>query len=144
MGLIYPTLELPKLKTPAQEEVSFKKSVPRFDNVSGEFEIDKAGRVIMATPQETFELWVLKVCATERNTRLAYSDKIGVEMRDIAQIKNPSAVRSRIIRTLTEAVSVHPLTEAVRDFRFKNVADRIYVTFSVQTKQWRSEIAIEL
>ena len=90
----------------------------------------------MATPKETFETWCLKVCITERGTRLAYSDKIGTEFAALAGIDDNERVKSSIIRTITESLMVHPQTAWVKNFRFRTEADKLFVSFDVKGKDF--------
>ena len=88
--------------------------------------------MILDDGQEAFEKWCMKTCMVERGTRLAYSDKIGVEMIAALKESTADAVKSSIVRTLTEAILVHPLAEYVKNFAFRIEADKIQIDFTVK------------
>ena len=144
MPSLYPTFNLPSVVTqnltPTQKSY---RPAPMFDFDSGDFVRDGAGRIVMAEGKEAYMEWCLKQCATERYTKLAYSDKIGVEItaavRDSAS--DPAAVQSAIERTITEALMVHPATEYVRRFQFSwDGSDSLHVRFVVKGYDWDEEM----
>lgn len=141
---LFPTINLPTIATPqSSNENKFVRS-PKFDWLTGDFVLDSSGRMILADERESFESWCLKVCQTERNTRLAYSDKIGVELENALKLPTPEAAKSAIIRTLTEALMIHPLTEAIKNFSFGGDGDGLRVTFDVQSKIFDESISISV
>ena len=144
MPSLYPTFNLPKVAVrniePAKRTY---RPAPMFDYDSGDFVRDGAGRLVMADGKEAYMEWCLKQCVTERGTKLAYSDKIGVEM--VAALKDgeadPGAVQSAIERTITEALMIHPATEYVRKFKFGwDGGSHLLVTFVVKGYDWEEEI----
>lgn len=145
MPSLYPTLNLPQLVKPQSIKPSrLDKVAPYFDFATGEFLFDGAGRIIMADEYETFEQWCLKVCMTERYSYLAYSDKIGVELDDATRGPNIEAVQSAIIRTITEAIMVHPAAEYVKNFAFEIEGDNVWVSFDVKAREWSDERRLAL
>ena len=142
---LYPQINLPTLTAPRSKNKSlWNKTAPTFDFEVGEFLFDAAGRPIFADSEETFQEWCLKVCMTERNTRLAYSEKIGTEMRNIPQVSHEVA-KSQIIRTITESIMVHPQAEYVKNFSFRNEAEHLWVSFDVKGKNFeRRRLEVEL
>lgn len=137
MPSLYPTISLPTLVAPPTTPSERKYlPAPFFDLESGDFLFDSAGRFIFADGKEAFEQWCVKVCATERGTRLAYSDKVGTEFEAAMHMSDPEAVKSSIIRTITESIMVHPAAEYVKDFQFRMSGDNLYVTFTVKGKPW--------
>ena len=135
MASIYPEINLPTLVAPRRKSTSNQnKATPYFDFRFGEFSFAPSGKPIMASPREAFEQWCIKVCYTERNTKLAYSDKIGVEFHELAGMNDIQAVKSKIIRTITEAIMVHPAAERVKNFSFKIEGDNVWVSFDVKAK----------
>ena len=137
MPQLYPTINLPSLVAPPTTPKDRKYlPAPYFDWQAGDFTFDSAGRPIMADGKTAFEDWCIKVCATERGTRLAYSDKIGTEFEAVIHMSDPEAVKSSVIRTITESILVHPAAEYVKDFSFKVTGDNLYVTFTVKGKAW--------
>ena len=143
---IYPTINLPRLIAPStRRQKNLTEGLqPSFDFLSGEFLFEGAGRPILINGQDAFEQWALKVCMTERNTRLAYSDKIGTEFMRLATINDREAVKSHIIRTLTEAIMIHPHAKAVRDFSFTLGADSVRVSFEVLSDFGESRLKVEI
>ena len=117
---LYPTFNLPAVV--ADNERPKKRSYKQsffFDYEVGDFLRDGANRFVLAEGREAFCQWCLKQCATERGTKLAYSDKIGVEIVRAAKEENDiAAVESAIQRTITEALMVNPETEYVKNFQF--------------------------
>lgn len=143
---IYPTINLPRLIAPSatRQQKNLKEGLqPSFDFLSGEF-LFEAGRPILINNQNAFEQWVLKVCMTERNTRLAYSDRIGVEFMRLANLNDRAAVKSSIIRTLTEAIMIHPNARAVKDFSFTMEGDSVWVKFEVWSDFGESKLKVEV
>ena len=137
MANLYPTINLPTLIAPRRKSLTQSKKVsPYFDYRTGEFLFAPSGKPKMATPKEAFEQWCVKVCLTERGTRLAYTDKFGVEFNELAGMNDNEAVKSKIIRTITEAIMAHPQTAWVKNFSFKIEADNVYVSFTVKGKDF--------
>lgn len=142
---IYPTINLPRLIRPPsrQEKISASGEQPSFDFLTGEFLLS-GGKPQLVSGQESFEQWCLKVVMTERNTRLAYSERIGVEMERIAKMNDPNAIKSHIARTITEAIMVHPRALWVKDFQFTGSADNLYVSFVVRSDYGLSKLTAEV
>lgn len=139
MGL-YPTFDLPKMTAPKGSKVTEYKGAPYFDFDVGDFVLDGAHRPTMANGKEAFCQWCLKVCATERRTRLAYSDSIGVEIQKAAKdCKDIAALQSAIERTITEAILVNPAAELVKNFSFQYDGDHLWVTFTVVSTPYGEE-----
>lgn len=137
MPNLYPTINLPTLVSPRSQATEKKyRLAPKFDFERGEFLFDGAGRIIIADGKETFEQWCLKTCMTARGSRLAYSDKIGTEFFSATKEPDPAAVRSAIIRTITETILVNPAAEYVKDFEFDGSGDELHVSFSVKGRNW--------
>lgn len=136
---LYPTFKLPAVVADRQQ--SKKKSYKQsffFDYATGDFLRDGANRLVLAEGREAFCQWCLKQCVTERGTKLAYSDKIGVEIVKAAQEESDvKAIESAIQRTITEALMVNPETEYVKNFRFAwGGADSLLVSFVVKGHEW--------
>lgn len=144
---IYPRINLPRLIAPSatRQQKNLKEGLqPSFDFLSGEFLFGEGGRPISLNNQNAFEQWVLKVCSTERNTRLAYSDKIGVEFMRLATLNDRAAIKSSIIRTLTEAIMIHPRAKWVKDFSFTMEGDSVWVSFEVRSDFGESKLKVEV
>ena len=145
MPSLYPTINLPTLITPPTAPRDKKYlSAPAFDFETGDFLFDSAGRMTFAEGKRAFEDWCIKVCATERRTRLAYSDRIGTEFEGIIHMSDPEAIKSTVIRTITESIMVHPAAEFVKDFTFKIDGDNLQVSFLVKGKPWTEATRISL
>ena len=128
---LYPKINLPTFSTAQVSKVDYL-DAPQFDFSSGEFLFDNAGRIILS---DGLKDWCLKVCMTERDTRLAYSDKIGVEMADLPQEKNYRRAKSQIIRTISEALLVNPRVQSVKNFSFRRAAEEVRLSFDVNDIQ---------
>ena len=134
MPNLFPELNLPTILTPrSQREFKYRPS-PNFDFEVGDFVLDSRGRMTLADGQESFAQWCIKTCLTERRTRLAYSEKIGVEMNSAVKEPTSAAVKSAVARTITEAILVHPAAVAVKNFKFQIEADKVRVDFTVQAR----------
>lgn len=137
MPQLYPTINLPTLMAPrSQPAQKIYKVAPYFSFEVGDFLFDSAGRVIIADGKETFEQWCIKVCATERGTRLAYSDKIGTEFEAAMKEPDQAAVKSSVVRTITETILVNPVAEWIKNFSFTTEGDNLWVTFEVKGRPW--------
>jgi len=140
MANLLPTFELPTPIAPtSQTELKYRPS-PYFDFEVGDFVLDNRGRMTFADGQEAFAQWCLKACMVERATRLAYSDKIGVEMSDALKEPTAAAIKSAVARTITEAILVHPAAEYVRHFKFSMDGDKLQVTFTVKGRDLPEQI----
>lgn len=87
----------------------------------------------MADTQETFEQWCLKVATTERGSRLAYSTNYGVEFEAATKFSSPAAVKSMLIKTITEAILANPRAVYVKNFSFEIEGDEVRVSFDVKS-----------
>ncbi len=120
------------------------KPAPLFDFEKGDFVRDGANRIIFADSKEAFAQWCLKVCVTERGTKLAYSDKIGTEIMSAIKESDAESVKSSIERTITECLMVNPVTEYVKNFSFSIDGDHLFVSFVVKGKNWAEEIHLKV
>lgn len=137
MASILPEIKLPTLIPPTSETPpTFEKIAPYFDYRFGEFVFNPDGKPKMATPKETYEQWCIKTCLTERLTRLAYTHKFGVEFNELAGMNDGEAIKSKIVRTITEAIMAHPQTIWVKNFLFELYGDNLYVAFTVKGRDF--------
>ena len=145
MPNLYPTVNLPSLMKPQISDSEKKyRPAPLFDFQTGDFLRDGACRIVMADGKAAFAQWCLKVCVTERGTKLAYSDKIGTEIMSAVKESDAESVKSSIERTITEALMVNPVTEYVKNFSFSIDGDHLFVNFVVKGKNWAEEIALKV
>lgn len=131
-----PAFDMPKFieNNKKLDEMKYRPSY-YFDFEKGEFKTDAAGHVEKASGREAYIQWCMKVCMTERNTFLAYSNKIGVEMENAMQEADLGGVISAIERTITEALMVNKKTERVSNFQFiEGGPDVLYVYFEIWGK----------
>lgn len=137
MPNLYPTINLPTLiqPKPTANKQKYYPSIA-FNFEQGDFVFGGDGRPIMADEKTTFEDWCVKTCMTERGTKLAYSDKIGGEWEKAMRENDHNAVKSSIIRTITETIMVNPAAEYVKDFEFEGSGDELKVSFTVKGKPW--------
>lgn len=129
---IYPEINLPMIAIPRSHRDVKYHGAPNFDYTTGDFVTDGHGRMLLDDGKTAFEKWCLKTCMVERRTRLAYSDKVGIEFETLPKKSSPEAVKSALIRTLTEAILCHPAAEYVKNFRFELEGDNLRVTFDVK------------
>lgn len=125
-----------------EEDVNIEKYKPSvyFDFETGDFRRDGANRMVVADGREAFLQWCLKVTETERETFLAYGSDIGTEMEGLSNLPDWESRESEIESTITDALMVHPATEAVYDFEFEHSADECRVTFIVKGYDWDEEV----
>lgn len=129
---LFPVFEMPVIKaTSKAEELKYKQSI-YFDYDSGDFKQDGAHKVVIASGQEAYWQWCMKVVLTERYNRLAYSSDIGAEIESAIKEPDTEAVQSSLERTITEALMVNKHTEYVRDFEYTRESDGIRVSFTVK------------
>ena len=136
MPMLYPTFNLPTITPRSKPLVRRYYPAPYFDFESGDFVFLPDGKMKMASPKEAFEQWVLKVCMTERGTRLAYSTDIGTEFEAAMKMPSVEAVKSSVVRTITESIMCHPCAEWVKNFVFRAEGDSLWVTFDVKGRDW--------
>lgn len=132
---LFPVFELPEIPDNPEYDEKYSPSV-YFDFETGDFLRDGAGRMIASTGREAYIQWCLKMASTERESYLAYSDDIGVELEDLEELPGKDERESEIERTITEALLVHPATEYVRNFIFEHEGDAVRVTFDVKGYPW--------
>ena len=130
--MLYPEVNLPTIAIPQSSRQQKYKPAPNFDFATGDFILDGHGRMTFDDGQSAFEKWCVKTCMVERGSRLAYSDKVGIEFEQIASKRSPEAVKSALIRTLTEAILTHPAAEYVKNFSFSSDGDELRVTFDIK------------
>ena len=100
--------------------------------------------MIASGGREAYMQWCLKVASTERLSCLAYSDDIGTEFDELAEIPDRESRESEIERTITEALLVHPATEYVRDFEFTHEGDETYCSFTVKGYPWEEDETLSI
>ena len=136
---LFPTFDLPDIPEEDEDEEKYYPSV-FFDYEKGDFVLDGAHRMVKAEGYEAWIQWCLKVVGTERDSFLAYSEDIGTEFEDLANVPEWEARESEIEETITEALLVHPCTEWVRDFEFEHEPDACRVTFTVKGYGWDEQV----
>ena len=136
---LFPVVDISEFPEEDLGEEKYKPSV-YFDFDAGDFRRDGANRMIPADGREAYMQWCLKVIATEREAFLAYDSDIGTELEDISDLPDWESRESEIESTITDALMVHPATEAVYDFEFEHSADECRVTFIVKGYDWDEEV----
>lgn len=136
MPNLFPTFNLPTITPRSAPTARRYYQSPYFDFESGDFVFEPSGKIKMATGREAFEQWCLKVCMTERGTRLAYSTDIGTEFEAAMKMPSVEAVKSSVVRTITESIMCHPCAEWVKNFVFRAAGDSLWVTFDVKGRDW--------
>ena len=54
------------------------------------------------------------------------------------------AVKSAIIRTVTETIMTNPCAEWVKNFEFEVEGDELHVSFEVKGKEWQDAISLTI
>lgn len=129
---LFPVVSLPELISDSTEYDNKYKPSVQWDHDKGDFYVGSSGHLEESTGIETFKTWCCKVAMTERYRCLAYPSEIGVEMVDALDELDEKAVESAVERTITEALSVNPRTEYVRDFVFSHNGDKLECQFRVK------------
>lgn len=103
---------------------------PKFDFEKGDYVLDSAGNVVMATPEETWQQWCIKAISTERFTKRAYSDNMGIETRELWLYPEREAKELWLKRTIEETLMSDPWqrTMSVEKITFDYVRpDAVYI-----------------
>lgn len=130
--VLFPVEGVPEVdEQEAEYDTDYKRSIA-WDAKRGDFVVDGANKVVFCNGQEAFKTWCYKIALTERYACLAYGNEIGTEMKNATEEDEQEAVELEIERAITEALSVNPRTEYVRDFSFSWNADEVICTFSVK------------
>jgi hypothetical protein len=129
---LYPVFDVPEITAQTTPEKEHYKPSVYFDFAAGDFTRDGANRMVEATGKEAYAQWCMKIIATERDTCLAYSTRIGTEMEYAAAQPDHASVEASVERTVIEALMVNPKTEYVRDFVFTWSGTTLSATFKVK------------
>ena len=122
-------------------DTEYKRSM-KWDPQRGDFVRNAAGKIQECDGQEAFMTWCLKVSVTERNSCLAYSDEIGVEMDDALFQDDEKTTESMVQRTIEDALMVNPRTESVDNFSFSWNGDVLHGTYDVKGVDWEKPFRI--
>ena len=133
---LFPVFDVPEIDTQSQEDSRPYKPSVYFDFEKGDFRLDSAYRITIATGQEAYIQWCRKVVETEGDACLAYSTDIGIEGETALSELDGAAVESAIEKTITEALMVNVHTEYVKNFQFLWTADELHMSFIVKGKEW--------
>ena len=131
---LFPTVSIPSLSKPKQDNDIRYKRGPAWDFESGDFVRDGAGKIVTASGRDTYLTWCAKTSMTERFAKLSYPSSIGTEMEAAKHEKSRETVELALERTLREAIMVNPRTEYVRDFQFTWDGDDVHIAFRVKGK----------
>lgn len=110
---------------------------PMFDFEAGDFVRDGANRIVMCDGHEAYREWCLKVLNTQLGASMAYVG-IGIDGERAMAQPTRQATESHITRSITEALSMHPGTQRVKDFRFEWESDALHVSFTIDAKDMAS------
>lgn len=131
---LYPVFDVPEITAQTAPEKEHYRPSVSFDFEAGDFLRDGANRMVEATGKEAYMQWCMKIIATERDSFLAYSTRIGTEMEYAAAQPDHASVEASVERTVIEALMVNPKTEYVRDFVFSWVGATLSGTFKVKAR----------
>lgn len=135
---LFPVFDLPEIPDVPEYDEIYRPSA-YFDYETGDFLRDGANRIVASDGREAYMQWCVKAVSTERESCLAYSDDIGTEFEELADISDTESRESYIELTITEALIVHPATEYVKDFEFTHDGDGTWVSFVVKGYPWEEE-----
>ena len=133
---LFPVFDVPTIieqQEGLQDTPSYSKSV-FFDFEIGDFKKDQNNRIVIATPKETWVQWCVKAVMSERFQLLAYSDDYGAELESSFEIEDDEAIKSNLIRTISETLLADPMkrTASVADFTFEfSNGDGLIIGFEV-------------
>ena len=142
--ILFPITDVPEVEVQETEyDIDYKRSVA-WDIEKGDFIIDGANKIVQCEGQEAFRIWCYKMAMTERYSCFAYGDEIGTEMEKATEEEEQEAVELEIERAITEAITVNPRTEYVRDFSFIWNADEVICTFKVKGIEQDEEFEVTI
>ena len=118
---LFPVFDVPDVVADDTREIARYGIAPLFDFEREDFVLNGAGQIVFGTGHDAWVAWCMKIIATQRWAHLAYSDDIGVEMREVLALSDRRAQESMLERTITEALLADPArrTQQVVDFVFK-------------------------
>lgn len=129
---LFPTAAIPSLSKPVRDtDIRYKRSAA-WDFQKGDFIRDGTGKIVQAAGRDNYATWCVKVSTTERFAHLAYPNSIGAELEAAKQEQSREAAELSLERTITEAITVNPRTEYVRDFEFEWDGSDVKVKFTVK------------
>lgn len=130
---LFPTVSIPSLSLPKEDnDIRYKRSMA-WDLKAGDFVRDGSGKVLEDSGRDAYMVWCIKTSTTERYAKLAYPNSIGGEIEAAKKERSNEAVELALERTIREAIMVNPRTEYVRDFEFTwSGGDGLHVTFRVK------------
>jgi len=141
---LFPVFDIEDIIDDDDEKEEYLPSVS-FDFEKGDFVLDGAHRMVLASGREAYAQWCMKIIDTEREEFAAYSDDIGTEFEEIEDDGDRLTKESEIQSTITDALMVHPATEYVRDFVFEHLPDSCLVSFVVKGFDWEEQLlSVEL
>lgn len=111
---------------------------PKFDIEKGDYVLDSSGNIVMATPEETWQQWCIKALSTERFTKRAYSDNMGIETTQLWVYPEREAKELWLKRTIEEALMADPWqrTMSVKEIKFDYFKpDSVYVEIVIVGRQ---------
>lgn len=129
--ILFPTADVPELMEEPEYEDVYRPSVA-WDDALGDFVRSSSHKMVACDGVDAYKTWCVKMAATERYTRLAYPDELGVEIESAVKEDGDGAVESALERTITEALLVNPRTEYVRGFTFDRSGDTLQCSFIVK------------
>lgn len=129
---LFPTVEIPSLSIPKQDnDMRYKRSLG-WDLKSGDFIRDGSGKIVEDNGRDAYMVWCIKTSTTERYACEAYPHSIGTELESARQESTEDAVELAAERTIREALMVNPRTESVSDFEFTWDGDALHISFVVK------------
>ena len=142
---LFPTFDVPQIVPNTPQRDTDAPSGLFFDEEKGDFLLDGSGRMIIATPKESWEQWCMKAVGTERYALLAYSNQFGVEMEAAFSQPTREAQESSIQRTITECLFADPRgrTKIVNNFNFAWGTNFVRVDYDVTGDNGKASLTAE-
>lgn len=93
------------------------------------FKKDSKGKCILLDEMDSLRQWCQLALLTDRSIYIAYDERFGIDK--IIGTSDRKLVQLEIERTVTEALTVHPLINNVIDFKYEWKDESCYYTFEV-------------
>ena len=130
---LYPIFEAPEIVDLTQEKVAEYKESIYFDSELGDIVLDSAGKVKMASGQEAWLQWCVKMIFTEGSACLAYPNGSGVDMEYAMSREDRKSREAAIENTIRDTLMNDPShrTIEVKDFSYVYGVDSVAVNFTI-------------
>lgn len=137
---LFPVFDVPDdISTTDAGDTMEPQSDYQYDQETGEFATDGAGRILIASERDAWITWCTKCAATERGASIAYSDQYGIDFDEVRLQETRAGAETVLTRTITEALLIHPMTESVREFEFEWEGDEMRMACNIYPKDGEAQ-----